>query len=411
MIAAIAILLIVGVLIDWAFRRVAVPGLVGLLIVGVIGGPFLLGWISPSLIALSEELRLGALIIILLRAGLEVSRESLRQVGGRVLLLAIVPAIIEGLVITLLGPLLLGLTWLESAVLGAVLAAVSPAVIVHLMLGFIDRQKGTGKGIPQMVLAASAIDDVFVIVIYGVLVGLLTGRELSLVWQLGGIPVSIALGMVVGVVVGFGLFVLFRRFGARTTRQVLVVLSVSALLFQIKEFVPWLPFPALLAVMAIGMVLREQDKTMAGAMSLQLAKLWMFAEILLFVLVGAQVDLRVAVESGLAGVLLIVLGLVARSVGTWLCLLRSAFNRQERWFVVIAAWPKATVQAAIGGGALVALGLAGRPTGPGEVILAVAVLSILLTAPVGAWAISLGGERWLSEDGPGIKSPVPADSH
>ena len=411
MIAAIAILLIVGVLIDWAFRRVAVPGLVGLLIVGVIGGPFLLGWISPSLIALSEELRLGALIIILLRAGLEVSRESLRQVGGRVLLLAIVPAIIEGLAITLLGPPLLGLTWLESAVLGAVLAAVSPAVIVHLMLGFIDRQKGTGKGIPQMVLAASAIDDVFVIVIYGVLVGLLTGRELSLVWQLGGIPVSIALGMVVGVVVGFGLFVLFRQFGARTTRQVLVVLSVSALLFQVKEFVPWLPFPALLAVMAIGMVLREQDKTMAGAMSLQLAKLWMFAEILLFVLVGAQVDLRVAVASGLAGVLLIVLGLVARSVGTWLCLLRSAFNRQERWFVVIAAWPKATVQAAIGGGALVALGLAGRPTGPGEVILAVAVLSILLTAPVGAWAISLSGERWLSEDGPGIKSPVPADSH
>ena len=165
MLVAIAILLIIGVLIDWAFRRVAVPGLVGLLIVGVIGGPFLLGWISPSLIALSEELRLGALIIILLRAGLEVSRESLRKVGGRVLLLAIVPAIIEGLAITLLGPPLLGLTWLESAVLGAVLAAVSPAVIVHLMLGFIDRNKGTGKGIPQMVLAASAIDDVFVIVI------------------------------------------------------------------------------------------------------------------------------------------------------------------------------------------------------------------------------------------------------
>jgi NhaP-type Na+/H+ or K+/H+ antiporter len=252
MLVAIAILLIVGVLIDWAFRRVAIPGLVGLLIVGVIGGPFLLGWISPSLIALSEELRLGALIIILLRAGLEVSRESLRQVGGRVLLLAIVPAIIEGLAITLLGPPLLGLTWLESAVLGAVLAAVSPAVIVHLMLGFMDRKKGTGKGIPQMVLAASAIDDVFVIVIYGVLVGLLTGRELSLVWQLGGIPISIALGMVVGMGVGFGLFVLFRQFGARTTRQVLVVLSVSALLFQVKALVPWLPFPALLAVMAIG---------------------------------------------------------------------------------------------------------------------------------------------------------------
>ena len=411
MLVAIAILLIIGVLIDWAFRRVAVPGLVGLLIVGVIGGPFLLGWISPSLIALSEELRLGALIIILLRAGLEVSRESLRQVGGRVLLLAIVPAVIEGLAITLLGPPLLGLTWLESAVLGAVLAAVSPAVIVHLMLGFIDRKKGTGKGIPQMVLAASAIDDVFVIVVYGVLVGLLTGRELSLVWQLGGIPVSIALGLIVGVVVGFGLFVLFRQFGARTARQVLVVLSMSVLLFQVNAFVPWLPFPALLAVMAIGMVLREQDKTMAGAMSLQLAKLWIFAEILLFVLVGAQVDLRVAMASGLAGALLIVLGLVARSVGTWLCLLRSAFNRQERWFVVIAAWPKATVQAAIGGGALVALGLAGRPTDPGEIILAVAVLSILLTAPAGAWAISWSGERWLSEDESGIKNPVPADNY
>ena len=411
MLVAIAILLIIGVLIDWAFRRVAIPGLVGLLIVGVIGGPFLLGWISPSLIAFSEELRLGALIIILLRAGLEVSRESLRQVGGRVLLLAIVPAVIEGLAITLLGPPLLGLTWLESAVLGAVLAAVSPAVIVHLMLGFIDRKKGTGKSIPQMVLAASAIDDVFVIVVYGVLVGLLTGRELSLVWQLGGIPVSIALGLIVGVVVGFGLFLLFRQFGARTTRQVLVLLSMSVLLFQIKAFVPWLPFPALLAVIAIGMVLREQDKTMAGAISLQLAKLWIFAEILLFVLVGAQVDPQVAMASGLAGALLIVLGLVARSVGTWLCLLRSAFNRQERWFVVIAGWPKATVQAAIGGGALVALGLAGRPTDPGEIILAVAVLSILLTAPVGAWAISWSGERWLSEDESGIKNPVPADNY
>ena len=163
--------------------------------------------------------------------------------------------------------------------------------------------------------------------------------------------------------------------------------------------------------MAIGMVLREQDKTMAGAISLQLAKLWIFAEILLFVLVGAQVDLRVAMASGLAGALLIVLGLVARSVGTWLCLLCSAFNRQERWFVVIAAWPKATVQAAIGGGALVALGLAGRPTDPGEIILAVAVLSILLTAPAGAWAISWSGERWLSEDESGIKNPVPVDNY
>ncbi|MEE2804049.1 MAG: cation:proton antiporter [Pseudomonadota bacterium] len=400
MIAAVAILLIVGVLVDWGFRRAGIPGLVGMLAVGVIAGPHLLGWISPSLVALSEDLRVGALIIILLRAGLEVSRETLAKVGVRVLLLSTVPAIIEGAAVTIFGPLLLGLTWLESAVLGAVLAAVSPAVVVPLMLGFIDRRKGTGKGIPQMVLAASAIDDVFVIVIYGMLVGVLTGREVTLVWQLAGIPFSILLGIVAGVVVGMALIALFRFFGTRIIRQVLVVLGLAILLVQLQHLVmAWLPFAALLSVMAMGMVLLERDHIMARGISSQLAKLWVFAEILLFTLVGAQVDLEIAMASGVAGAIIVVIGLIARSIGTWLCLLGSEFDVRERLFVVIAYLPKATVQAAIGGGALVALGLAGMPTGPGEVILAVAVLSIVLTAPLGAWAISVSGERCLGHDG------------
>ena len=400
MIAAVAILLIVGVLVDWGFRRAGIPGLVGMLAVGVIAGPHLLGWISPSLVALSEDLRVGALIIILLRAGLEVSRETLAKVGVRVLLLSTVPAIIEGAAVTIFGPLLLGLTWLESAVLGAVLAAVSPAVVVPLMLGFIDRRKGTGKGIPQMVLAASAIDDVFVIVIYGMLVGVLTGREVTLVWQLAGIPLSILLGIVAGVVVGMALITLFRFFGTRIIRQVLVVLGLAILLVQLEHLVmAWLPFAALLSVMAMGMVLLERDRAVASGISSQLAKLWVFAEILLFTLIGAQVDLEIAMASGVAGAIIVVIGLIARSIGTWLCLLGSEFDVRERLFVVIAYLPKATVQAAIGGGALVALGLAGMPTGPGEVILAVAVLSIVLTAPLGAWAISVSGERCLGRDG------------
>lgn len=397
MIVSIAELIILGFIVDWAFRRLNVPGLIGMLLLGVAFGPFVLGWISPDLHAVSGDFRMIALIVILLRAGLGLSRETVNRIGGRALLLATVPAITEGLAVTALGPTLLGLSYMESAVLGSVLAAVSPAVVVPLMIDFTERGMGVAKGIPTMVLAASAANDVFVIVIYGVLIGIYTGGAVNLTWQLAGIPISIILGLAAGTFTGFGLVQLFRTFEPRATKRVLVVLGVSVLLVRAENLITeWLPFAALLAVMAMGFFLLEKDETGAHKVSAKLGKIWIFAEIVLFTIVGAQVDLNVAWTAGLAGAAVITLALIARSIGTYGCLLGSDFNGGERIFVVVSYLPKATVQAAIGGAPLIALAAAGMDTGPGDVILAVAVLSILLTAPLGAWATAVAGERFLA---------------
>ncbi len=396
MIVSLAELLILGIIVDWSFRKLTLPGLVGMLVLGIVFGPFALALMDPDLLAAANDLRWIALIVILLRAGFELSREALHRVGGRVALLSAVPALIEGLAVTLLGPPLLGLGYLESAILGSVLAAVSPAVVVPLMIRFIEQNRGAEKGIPTMVLAASAIDDVFVIVIYSVLVGFIGGQEVNLAWQLAGIPISIVLGIALGLGVGLVLYRLFQHFDPRATKRVLVILALSVLLVRLEHLsAEWLPFAALLAVMAIGFTILERDEHMAHEISAKLGKIWVIAEIVLFTMVGAQVNLDVAWQAGLAGALIIAIGLVARSIGTWLCLLGSDLNRGERLFVVIAYLPKATVQAAIGGGALAAMSLAGLDTGPGEVILAVAVLSIVLTAPLGAWATDIAGRRWL----------------
>ncbi|HEB79391.1 MAG TPA: sodium:proton antiporter [Rhodospirillales bacterium] len=396
MIVGLAELLILGLIVDWAFRKLSVPGLVGMLLLGVAFGPYMLGLVGPELLEVSGDLRLIALIVILLRAGFELSKETLNRVGGRVLLLSAAPAIVEGAAVTVLGPPLLGLTYLESAVLGSVLGAVSPAVVVPLMIGFIERGMGAAKGIPTLLLAASAIDDVFVIVVYSVLVGMLTGQSMDVAWKLAGIPVSIALGAGVGLLAGLALHRVFKRFNPRATKRVLVILGASVILVRIEHLTaPWVPFAALLAVMAIGFIILEKDEHMAHEISAKLGKIWVFAEIVLFTMVGTQVNVQVALQAGVAGAALIAGGLAARSIGTWMCLMGSDLDRGERLFVVISYIPKATVQAAIGGGALAALGAAGMDTRPGEIILAVAVLSILLTAPLGALAIAITGERTL----------------
>jgi NhaP-type Na+/H+ or K+/H+ antiporter len=398
MLVSLAELVILSLIVDWCFRKLTLPGLVGMLLVGVALGPFVLNWLAPDLLDVSGDWRLIALIVILLRAGFELSRETLNRVGMRVLLLSAVPASLEAAAITLLGPTLLGLSYLESAILGTVLGAVSPAVVVPLMIRFMERRMGAQKGIPTMVLAASSIDDVYVIVIYSVLVGILVGREVNIAWDIASIPISIIVGIAVGIAIGWGLLRLFRQFNPRATKRVLVILAISVLMVQVEHVIgDWVPFAALLAVMAIGFIILERDEHVAHEISARLGKIWVFAEILLFTMVGTQVDISVALKAGLAGTVLIALGLVARSIGTWLCLVGSDLNRGERWFVVISYIPKATVQAAIGGGALAAMRTAGMDTGPGEVILAVAVLSILLTAPLGAWAITITGEWWLQQ--------------
>jgi NhaP-type Na+/H+ or K+/H+ antiporter len=396
MAVSLAELIITCLLVDWIFKKIKIPGLIGMLLIGIALGPFVLGVINENLLAVSADLRLIALIVILLRAGFELSKDTLSRVGLMALTLSFVPACFEIATITLLGPYFLGLTTMESAMLGAILGAVSPAVVVPLMIQFIEDRRGAEKGIPTLVLAASSIDDVFVIVVYTIFIGIYLGHDVSIAWQLAGIPLSITSGILVGLVTGWLLYKLFDRYNPRATKRVLMIVGIAILLVRGEHlFENILPFSALIAVMAVGFIILEKREHYAHEMSAKLGKIWIFAEILLFTLVGSQVDVSVAFGSGLAGIALISLGLVGRSIGTYVCMLGSNLNLRERLFVVIAYLPKATVQAAIGAAPLAAMKLAGMDTAAGDMILTVAVLSILYTAPLGAWAISSVGGRVL----------------
>lgn len=399
MAVSLALIVVLCLFTDWLFRRFKVPGLVGMLLVGVLLGPKILDLIAPELLAIGLDLRMIALVVILLRAGLELGRDTLHRVGRLAFLLSFIPAVFEGAAVTLLAPPLLGLTRMEAAMLGAIIGAVSPAVVVPLMINFIERRKGAKKGIPTLVLAASSIDDVFVIVVFSVLLGMHTGEQFSIAWKLAGIPLSILVGIAVGLGVGGLLWRMFERFDPRATKRVLILIGVAVLMVDFEHKTQaWLPFAALVAVMAVGFQILEKREHMAHELSAKLAKIWVFAEIILFTMVGAQVDIAVALRAGGAGALLIAAALAARSLGGYLCMLGSGLNWGERTFVVLAYIPKATVQAAIGAAPLAAMSRAGMDTRPGETILAVAVLSIILTAPLGAWLAQISGERFLTED-------------
>lgn len=387
---SIAIILLLGLLADHLCSKIKLPGLIGMLFVGIICGPHLLNIIKPELLKVSADLRMVALIVILLRAGLELKRDTLNRVGRTALVMSSVPAVFEGAVVTLLAPMLLGISYLEAAILGSILAAVSPAVVVPLMIGFIEKKKGTAKGIPTLILGASSVDDVFVIVIFSIFLGIYAGTHTDVILKLLEIPESILLGIAAGAMIGYMLYHLFERYQLRATKMTIVIIAVSVLLIWIEEELKAkAAISALLGVMTVGFVLLEKTEERAHKISQKLSKVWIFAEILLFVLVGAQVDIGVAWQAGLAGAALIAAGLAGRSIGTWMSVLGAGLNSRERLFCVISYIPKATVQAAIGAVPLEA-GVAG-----GEVILAVAVLSILITAPIGAVGISMAGERWL----------------
>lgn len=402
MAAGIAEMILLGLLVDWLFRKMRMPGLLGMLLLGVLAGPYVFDLLEPGFLAASSDLRMIALIIILLRAGFELSRDVLKRVGVQALLMSFLPGILEGGTIALLGPRFLPeLTHLESALLGFIIAAVSPAVVVPMMISFIERRKGAEKGIPTLILAAASLDDVIAIVIFSVFLGIYTGASGGILRTMAGIPVSIVAGIVCGLVIGFLLLQLFDRFNPRATKRTMIVIGVSVLLVQLQYVLDrvGLPFAALLAVMATGFIILEKRECMAHEISSKLGKLWVFASIMLFTLVGAQVDVALAWQSGLAGLGLIVCGLIARSVGVLLSLLGSPLNHRERFFAVVAYWPKATVQAAMGSVPLLAMKAGGMDPAAGEVILAVAVLSIVFTAPLGALAIKLVGEKVLSVSG------------
>ncbi len=389
---SIALILLSGLLADYLFRQIRLPGLLGMLLVGIVTGPYVLDILDPALMEVSADFRLIALIVILLRAGLETRRDTLNRVGKTVLVMSTLPAVAEGVAVMLIAPALLGITTLEAAILGSILAAVSPAVVVPYMIRYIEERRGTQKGIPTMILAASSVDDVFVIVVFSALMGMYAGAAGSVWLKLLEVPVAIGLGIIVGGFTGYALHRVFQRFGPRATKKTMIVIGVALFLVWLEELLkPIAPLSALLGIMTVGFVLLELREPVAHQISQKLAKVWVMAEILLFVLVGAQVNIHVAWEAGAAGLVVIALGLVARSAGTWLSVQGAGFNLKEQMFCIVAYIPKATVQAAIG-----AIPLAAGVPG-GEVILAVAVLSIIVTAPLGAVAIEATGKRWLEK--------------
>jgi NhaP-type Na+/H+ or K+/H+ antiporter len=390
---SIGLIILLGLSADYLFRRMHLPGLVGMLIVGILIGPYVMDLVYPEMMAVSGDFRKIALIVILLRAGLELRRDTLNRVGRPALIMSAVPAVFEIAGVMLVAPKLLGVTYLEAAILGAILGAVSPAVVVPLMIDFMDRGRGTKKGIPTLILGASAVDDVFVIVLFTIFLGMHGGGEVNLWMKLAEIPLSISLGILAGLIPGYILWLLFRKYDWRPPKRTIMVMGVAILLHWMEGALSHVvPIASLLGVMAIGFIILEKSDPIAHIISQKLKKLWMFAELLLFVLVGAQVNIHVAWQAGIAGALVIMVGLIFRSVGTYLSLLGSSLTVKEKSFCVVSYIPKATVQAAIGAAPLAA-GVAS-----GEVILAVAVLSIVLTAPIGAIGIKLLGERVLDQD-------------
>ena len=408
---SIAEMILLGLLMDWVFRKLRMPGLLGMLLLGVLFGPYVFDLMEPGFLDASADLRMIALIVILLRAGFELSREALNKVGVQALLMSFVPGIMEGATLALLGPHFLPLTHLESAMLGFIIAAVSPAVVVPMMIGFIKQRMGTKKGIPTMVMAAASLDDVIAIVIFSVFLGFYTGNSGSVAVKIAGVPLSILLGIGVGLLAGWVLLKLFEKFNPRATKRTMIVIGLSIVLVHLQQVLEGIvPFAALLAVMAMGFIILEKREHMAHEISAKLGKFWVFASIMLFTLVGAQVDISLAWDTGLAGLALIVCGLVARSLGVLLSLVKSPLTMPERFFAVVSYWPKATVQAAMGAVPLMAMKAAGMNTAPGEVILAVAVMSIVFTAPLGALAIKLVGERVLEPADETIHSAADAEA-
>lgn len=383
MLTSLALIFLAGMLLGSLFARLRLPGLLGMLLAGILLGPQLLDLIDGAVLQISPDLRQLALVVILTRAGLSLELEDLKRVGRPALLLCFVPACFELAGVVLLAPGLLGVTALEAAILGSVLAAVSPAVVVPRMLRLMEEGIAADSGIPQLIMAGASVDDVFVLVLFTFFTSLATGGTASPIALLK-VPVAIALGVAAGLLLGMLLAGLFRHIALRDSGKVIVLLSAAFLLLELEHRLEHrVAFSGLLAVMAAGMALRRADPTLAERLAEKYGKLWMAAELLLFVLVGATVDLGLAASAGVDAAALLLPALLFRMAGVFVSLIGTALSARERLFCAVAYMPKATVQAAIGGIPL-AMGLA-----CGDLVLTVAVLAILITAPLGALGMDL----------------------
>lgn len=389
MLFSIALLLLGGMFAGWLCRKLRLPALLGMILVGVLAGPAVLDLIDGSILGISSQLRKIALIIILSRAGLTLNLEDLKKNGRPAVLMCFVPAAFEITGMILLAPVLLPVTRLEAAVMGSVVAAVSPAVIVPKMIKLMEEGYGVRKGIPQIILAGASVDDVFVIVLFSAFTSLAQGKEISVI-SFVNIPVSILLGAVIGMVLGYALASYFQRVGVRDAVKLLVFLSVSFLLTAAEGSLhTGITFSGLIAVMFMGIGLQRKKMDSAKMLSGKFNQMWVFAEVILFTLVGASVDISYVSSAGLAAVILIFAVLVFQMLGVCLCMAGTKLNWKERIFCMLAYMPKATVQAAIGGLPM-AMGL---PCG--KIVLTVAVLAIFITAPLGAFLIDATYQKLL----------------
>lgn len=391
MLTSLALIILSGIFMGSIFSKLKLPSLVGMILTGIILGPHMLNLIDGSILGVSSELRQIALVIILTRAGLALDIKDLKNVGRPAILMCFVPATFEILGFILLGPKLLGLSLLDSAIMGTVIAAVSPAVIVPRMLKLMNEGYGVKKSIPQLILAGASVDDIFVIVLFTSFTGIATGSSSFSYMSLLEIPISIVLGIILGIVGGLALVYLFKKIHMRDSIKILIILSVSFLFITIENLLKnFIPISGLLAIMSLGATILKTYPKLATRISLKYSKLWVAAEVFLFVLVGATVNIKYASNSGIVAILLILGSLLFRMIGVLICLIKTELTFKERIFSVIAYMPKATVQAAIGALPL-SMGLAS-----GEIILTVAVLSIIITAPLGALLIDRNYKKLLT---------------
>lgn len=391
MLLSIALILLVGMSMGWICRKIKLPSLLGMLITGIVLGPYVLNVLDIKLLGISADLRKIALIIILTRAGLGLDLTSLKKIGRPAVLMCFVPATFELAGMLLLAPRLMGMSLLEAAVMGAVLAAVSPAVVVPRMVKLMEEGYGVKEGIPQLILAGASVDDVYVIVLFSTFSGMMQGEGASVI-RFVNIPVSIILGMIIGLTIGVLLAFYFQKVHIRDTAKVLIILGISFLLAAAEDSLTTpVTFSALIAIMFIGVGLQRKREAVAKRLAVKYGKLWVAAEVFLFVLVGATVNIGYLGRVGVRALLMIAGALLFRMAGVWVCLLGTGLKRGEKAFTMLAYTPKATVQAAIGGIPL-ALGFA-----CGDTVLTVAVLAIVLTAPLGAFAIDLSYRKLLTK--------------
>lgn len=398
MLTSLSFIFLVGLAMAAICQRIRLPRIIGMLLTGIVLGPYVLDLLEPSILSISSELRQMALIIILLKAGLSLNLADLKKVGRPAVMLSCVPASFELLGYVLFAPMILGINRIEAAVMGAVLAAVSPAVVVPRMVKLMETGYGTKKSIPQMILAGASCDDIFVIVLFSTFSGMAKGGSARLM-DFANIPVSIVSGILLGAVAGWLLSLFFETAYAkehyvRNSMKVIIVLGVSFLLMSVETWVkPYISVSGMLAVVSMACVLKLRSiKSVSARLSEKFGKLWLAAEVLLFVLVGAAVDIRYTMGAGLAAVLMIFTALIFRTIGVLICLAGTVMDWKERLFCVIAYLPKATVQAAIGSVPM-AMGL---PCG--QIVLSVAVMAILITAPLGALGMDSTFEKLLEKE-------------